>query len=51
MNTSITTVTELPEALHGALQKYVDRHPGISWDEAIAQSIALFLGTKALTGG
>jgi hypothetical protein len=43
MNSTVCLLAELPESLHGALKRYLDRHPEWDQDRAIAAALSLFL--------
>jgi hypothetical protein len=43
MNSNVCLLAELPESLHTALKRYLDRHPEWDQDRAIAAALSLFL--------
>jgi hypothetical protein len=43
MDCTISTLIDLPEALHQALSRWLDRHPEADQSEAIAQAVTLLL--------
>jgi hypothetical protein len=43
LNSQISIVTEIPEALHSSLSVYLDRHPEWDQDRAMAAALSLFL--------
>ena len=43
MNTSVSILTEIPEALHESLQGYLDAHPDWDQDRVFSTALSLFL--------
>ncbi len=43
MNTSVSILTEIPEALHESLQGYLDTHPDWDQDRVLTAALSLFL--------
>ena len=50
MESPISLMIDLPEALHEALRSYLDSHAELDQDSAIAAAIALFLAQNSNNG-
>jgi hypothetical protein len=46
MDCPITTVCEMPEALHKALAKFINSHPDWDQDRVIAVALSIFLQSQ-----
>lgn len=46
MDCVITSIVDLPEALHKSLTLFVENHPGVDANEVIRAAIVQFLGAK-----